>query len=127
MPTPQRATFSVQAKVASNTAMLALLDGAGTAKLKLRNSLDQLVAQALFAAPAGAINAQGQLVLSLAANPVPTMSSNVAYVELCDGADVAHISMPAKTGSDAEVGWLVLADLMTAVGVAVKIDELRIG
>lgn len=130
MPAPVSYTYSVAAKIAARTAFRTLLDTAtGTVTLKLRSALDVLLATYTLDDPCATINGTtGVMDFDFVATTVNAAATgNVAYGEFCDGAGVAHLSLPAQTGGAAAAGYITMNTLEAVSGEPIAIISARIG
>ena len=128
MAVPTQTTYSIEAKVAARSSLVALLDAeTGAALLRFRDATDQLLAQADFGTPCATVNSEtGELVFSIPSDAAGVLAGEIAYCEVCDGSGYAHIAIPAKQGSEADPGWLVVSSSSVEVGVPVSIVEARL-
>ena len=130
MPAPSVPTYSVEAKYDANSALLNLLDAASNAGvIRLRDENDVLLAELALSSPAGSVSAEtGALTLTVAGPDNDVDAGGVcAYVEICDGDDNVHLALPAKEGSEAESGYLVLNNTTLLQGGTVSITSAVIG
>lgn len=130
MAVPSVPTFSVAAKAAANTELLALLDaGSAGGSIRLRDADDVLLAEVPLSLPGGTVNeTTGALELSVAGpDSSADAGGTVAYAELCDYDGDVHLALPAKQGTEAEDGYLVLNNLAVLQGGTVTITSATIG
>lgn len=130
MPAPPSITFSVAAKIAANTELLALLDAATTAaKAVVRDASDTLLVSFTLGDPAGTVNmTTGQLSLDVPSDTVtPAAAGTAAYVQITDGNGVVHCAMPAIAGSAPVSGFAVLTTLAIQPSVQVRLLSITFG
>lgn len=133
MGVPASQTYSVVALSAAHGAFRDLIDSHVTLPgvLRLRDAADVLLSEVLLADPCGAVNgATGRLTFDI--DPVPRDDSanaggTVAYGEICDGAGVVHLALPAEAGTVAVSGKIVLNSLTIVVGGPVEVSGVTIG
>jgi hypothetical protein len=129
MPAPTEATYSAAALVAAQTALLALIDaGSGAGKIRVFDSSDTLLAEAILDDPAGTVDGAGQLTLSVATQETSAPASGTAaWAALTDSDDTAVLSLPCSQGPVAEDGYLVLNTLSITAGGPVTVVTATIG
>lgn len=128
MPAPASFTYSTAAIAAANAALLALLDAAGAAKIKIRGSGDELLATITLTVPSGTIDGPtGVLTLTPAADGTGGAGGSAAYGELCTGAGTVHLSLPIVAGVSPVSGSLVINDTVIAFGAPVILVSATIG
>lgn len=133
MPAPAQATYSAAALVAAHTSFRDLLDNHATlpGAIKIRTAGDVLLGTATLADPSGTVNGStGQL--SLDVDPVLRDESadaggDIAYVEICDGAGVVHLALPAQAGTAPVSGKAVFNTLTVVAGGPIEITSVTIG
>ena len=129
MAVPTVATFSIEAKTASNTSFGDTVDGAATAgNVKIRDSADLLLAIIVLDDPSYTINAgTGQATFTGPGGDVGVGNGTAAYGEMCDGDGVVLLSLPAAQGTSPLSGSLVLNSLSILVAQSVQITSITVG
>lgn len=129
MPAPTEATFSLTALIAAHTSFRDLIDaGSGPGKIRIRNSSDLLLAEAILADPCGAVSGTtGQLTFSIATQEDAATAGVAAYGEFCDSAGFVHLSLPCQAGTAPALGKLVLNSLTLVAGGPVEIVSATLG
>jgi hypothetical protein len=134
MPAPTEATYSAAALIAAHTAFRNLLDAenveeSGVAYINLRTSADVLLGTILLDDPCGAVNGTtGVLTFDIdGRDEAADAGGTLAYGEFCDAAGAVHLSLPAKAGSVADSGWLVMNTLTIIEGGPIEIFSAQIG
>lgn len=129
MPAPTVATYSVAALVAAHTSFRDLIDsGSGPGKIRIRNSADALLAEAVLSDPCGTVNGTtGQLTFSVATQEDAATAGTAAYGEFVDSDGDVHLALPCEAGTAAVSGKLVLNSLTLVAGGPVNIVSATIG
>jgi hypothetical protein len=130
MPAPASATYSVAAKVAAHTALLALIDtGAGAGSIVVLDDADVTLAVATLTDPAGTVNGTtGQLTLTAAAGEDSAPAAGIAaYAEVRDVAGTVQLALPCQAGTAPVSGKCVLSTLTIGLGDAVDVVSITIG
>ena len=122
--------YSIAALVAAHTSFRDLIDiGAGAASIKIKSSTGTLLAEVLLDDPSGTVDEEtGQLTLDILGPDLDADASGTAVIaEICDGDGEAHLSMPCKTGVQAEAGFCVLNTVSIVAGGTVEVVSAVIG
>lgn len=133
MSVPASQTYSVAALVAAHTSLRDLIDSHPTLPglLRLRDAADVLLSEVPLADPCGAVNgATGQVTFDI--DPTPRDESanaggTIAYGEICDGAGVVHLALPAQAGTVAVPGKIVANTLTVVAGGPVEVFSVTVG
>ena len=124
MPAPSVQTYSVAAKVASNTSFRDLIDaGVAAGSIKIRDAADVLLAQIPLTDPCGTV-AGGTGILTITPDgrdESADASGTAAYGEFCDSAGLVHLSLPAQAGGVAVSGKVVLNTLTIVAAGPVEV------
>ena len=129
MPAPTQATYSLEAKIAANTAIRDLIDAqAGNGKLHLMNEEDSIMATFELAKPCGAVNeTTGKLVITATGVAVSQSTDTVTHAALVDSNDDAHLTLPAQEGSAPVAGKVILSSTYLEADGTVEIGSIEIG
>lgn len=131
MPAPSQYTYSAAALVAAHTALRDLIDSHATLPgvIKVRDAADVLLGTITLADPCGTVNGTtGQIPLDIAAREESAdPGGTIAYVEICDGAGVVHLALPAEAGTTPVSGKAVFNTLTVVAGGPIEIDSAVIG
>lgn len=130
MAVPSVATYSVAAKSAANTAILALIDaGTGAGKIALRDSADVLLGTVPLSDPGGTVNGTtGSLELDIAGDDEDAdADGTIAYAEVADSDDTVILALPAQQGTTPVAGYLVMNTLAVVSGGTITIASAVIG
>jgi len=131
MPAPSVATYSVAALVAAHTTFRDLIDADPVllGSIKIRDAADVLLAQIPLTDPPGTVNgATGQLTITPSGrDESANASGTAAYGELCDGAGLVHLALPAQAGLVAGSGKLVMNTLTVVAGGPVEALSVTVG
>lgn len=128
MAIPTSATYSLEARVHAHTALLALIDAGGAANVKIRGTLEEMLATVTLTDPAGSVNlGTGQLTLTPAAPAVAAANGTAAYAEICDSTGDVVLALPAQAGTAAVSGKIVINSLSIAAGTEVSLLSAVIG
>lgn len=130
MAVPEVATYSVEAKVAAHTAFRDLIDAqTDPGCISLFTSADVWLVDVPLARPCGLIDpVTGRLDFSPTISLAAEASGIAAYAVMYDGnKDVGHLSLPARVGSVAQSGYLVLNALSIVEGAQVSIVSASMG
>jgi hypothetical protein len=131
MPAPSVATYSVAALVAAHTTFRDLIDADPVllGSIKIRDAADVLLAQIPLTDPPGTVNgATGQLTITPSGrDESANASGTAAYGELCDGAGLVHLALPAQAGLVAVSGKLVMNTLTVVAGGPVEALSVTVG
>ena len=133
MPAPLVQTYSVATLVGVHTWFRDLIDSHATLPglLRLRDAADVLLSEVPLAEPCGTVNgATGQLTFDV--DPVPRDESAnaggiVAYGEICDGAGIVHLALPAQAGTVPVSGKIVANTLTVVAGGPVEALSVTVG
>ena len=130
MPTPTQVTYSPAALVAAHTSFQDLIDaGSAAGAIKIRDADDVLLATVPLTAPCGSVDAiTGRLTITPAGRAESADATGIAaYGEFCDSEGAVHLSLPAQSGSSAEVGKLVINTLTIVAGGPVEVLSATVG
>ena len=131
MPAPTQATYSLEAKIAANTALRDLIDAqAGNGKLHLMNEEDYIMATFELTKPCGTVNTTtGKLVITTTTGlaVVEYGGYNATHAALVDSDEYAHLTLPAQEGSEPVAGKVILDLSFLAHGGTVEIGSIEIG
>lgn len=129
MPAPTQATYSLEAKIAANTALRDLIDAqAGNGKLHLMNEEDSIMATFELTKPCGTVNATtGKLVITATGLAVIQFTDTATHAALVDSNDDAHLTLPAQEGSEPVAGKVILDLSFLAHDGTVEIGSIEIG
>lgn len=129
MPAPSVATYSAAALIAAHTSFRDLIDsGSGPGLIRIRNSADALLAEAVLDDPCGTVNGTtGQLTFTIVTNEDAATAGTAAYGEFCDSDGDVHLALPCEAGTAAVSGKLVLNSLTLVAGGPVEIISATIG
>ena len=131
MPAPSVATYSVAALVAAHTTFRDLIDADPVllGSIKIRDAADVLLAQIPLTDPPSTVNgATGQLTITPSGrDESANASGTAAYGELCDGAGLVHLALPAQAGLVAVSGKLVMNTLTVVAGGPVEALSVTVG
>lgn len=131
MPAPTQATYSLEAKIAANTALRDLIDAqAGNGKLHLMNSEDYPLATFELTKPCGTVSqTTGNLVVTTTTGLAIVLDGYeyVTHAALVDSNDDAHLTLPAQEGSAPVAGKVVLDSTYLESGGTVEIGSIEIG
>ena len=130
MPVPTQATYSLEAKIAANTAFRDLIDSKpGFGYLFLMNSADIIIESFALTVPCGTVSTTtGKLTLT---TEITTKYSagdyDIAYAVLFDADDVEHLRLPAQEGSAPVSGKIVMSSTHISNGEPIEIVSFEIG
>lgn len=130
MPTPTSTTYSLAARIAAHTAVRDMIDsGPSAGFVRFKSSADVVLAQVPLSDPCGSVSGStGQLTFSISG---PDLSADadgiIAYGEFCDSTGAAVVSVPAKQGTVADPGYIVINTLSISVGGQVAILSATVG
>ena len=131
MPAPTQATYSLEAKIAANTALRDLIDAqAGNGKLHLMNEEDSIMATFELTKPCGTVNATtGKLVITTTTGlaVVEYGGYEATHAALVDSDGYAHLTLPAQEGSEPVAGKVILDLTFLEHGGTVEIGSIEIG
>lgn len=129
MPAPTQATYSLEAKIAANTALRDLIDAqAGNGKLHLMVSDDSIIATFELAKPCGTVNeTTGKLFITVTGVAVSQYEDTVTHAALVDSDEYAHLTLPAQEGSAPVAGKVILDSTYLESGGTVEIGSIEIG
>jgi hypothetical protein len=121
----------VAALVAAHTTFRDLIDADPVllGSIKIRDDADVLLAQIPMTDPPGTVNgATGQLTITPSGrDESANASGTAAYGELCDGAGLVHLALPAQAGLVAVSGKLVMNTLTVVAGGPVEALSVTVG
>lgn len=131
MPAPTQATYSIEAKIAANTALRDLIDAqAGNGKLHLMNEEDFIMATFELTKPCGTVNATtGKLVITTTTGlaVVEYGGYEATHAALVDSDEYAHLTLPAQEGSAPVAGKVILSSTYLEYDGTVEIGSIEIG
>ena len=131
MPAPTQATYSLEAKIAANTALRDLIDAqAGNGKLHLMGSDDYVLAYFELTKPCGTVNATtGNLVITTTTGlaVIQFGGNDVTHAALVDSNGDAHLTLPAQEGSAPVAGKVILDSIYLESDWIVEIGSIEIG
>lgn len=129
MPVPTQATYSLEAKIAANTALRDLMDSKpGNGYLLLMDSADMAIESFGLTVPCGTVSpTTGKLTLT---TEITTKYSagdyDIAYAVLFDADDVEHLRLPAQEGSAPVSGKIVMSSTHISNGEPIEIVSFEI-
>lgn len=131
MPSPTQATYSLEAKIAANTAIKELIDSDGyPGYIVFRNENDEEIFSEYFTDPCGTIDSvTGSLTLTLSTvEQTIYQSGTVAYaVIFTNSGSVECLRLPAEQGNSPVNGKAVLENLTLVGGETVEVASIVIG
>ena len=129
MPAPTQATYSLEARIAANTALRDLIDAqSGNGKIHLMDGNDSIIATFELAKPCGAVNGTtGKLVITATGVAVSQYTGTVTHAALVDSNDDAHLILPAQEGSAPVAGKVILSSTYLEYDGTVEIGSIEIG
>lgn len=129
MPAPSGETFSAEAKVAANTALMNLIDTGSAGKLKIKNSSDSVLCTFTLSDPCGSVNGStGQLTLGFASTTVNASATGTAsYAEITESDDTVHWQGLCEAGTSGVAGKCVINTLSLVSGSPVTIVSVTFG
>lgn len=128
MTVPTTVEYSIAIKSASSNAVITTLDeSVGAALLKIKDAADATITTLTLGNPSGTVDGlTGLLTLD-----IPDQNANgsgeAAYIELCNGDGVAHISAPAVVGDAPVSGKFVINTLTIVSGEPVEVISATVG
>ena len=130
MPAPTQATYSLEAKIAANTAFRDLIDSKpGNGYLFLMDSADILIEFFALTVPCGIVSpTTGKLTLTTEATTLYAAGNHdIAYAVIKDAYDVEHLRLPAQEGSAPVSGKIVMSSTHISNGEPIEIVSFEIG
>jgi len=129
MPAPGAYFYEAQSLIDAQQAFLDRVDlGASTAKIRLRDEADVLLAEIPLTDPAGTIDGAGQLTITASGPETSAPASGTcSYGEICDSDSNVRLTMPAEVGAAPVSGSLVLSNTTIAAGAEVSLVSCTIG
>lgn len=131
MPAPGTYTYSSAAKVAAHTAFRDLIDSHATlpGTIKVRDAADVLLGTVTLADPCGTVNGTtGQVTFAVTTRDESAdVGGTIAYAEICDGAGVVHLALPAEAGTAPVSGKAVFNTLVVVAGGPIEVSSVTIG
>ena len=129
MTTVTAVSYSLDVKVAANTALRDSIDGGtGAGSIKIRDSSDVLLAEMPLSDPCGSVDVgTGVLTLSVAGNEATPTAGTAEYGEVCDSDDNVKIIMPVQEGGSAVAGYLVIDSTTILEDTIVSIASATVG
>lgn len=124
------ATYSAAAKVAAHTAFRDLMDAeTGTAKIRIRDNSNVLLAEIILSDPSGSVDAgTGQLTFSIATQETDAPATGTAdTAQFVDADDAVHLTLPCTQGTAAVSGECVLNSLDIIIGGDVSVLSAVVG
>jgi len=129
MPAPAEATYSLATIIAAHTAVLGEIDGAAsTGNLILYDESDTVLATIPLTDPAGTVSgATGQLTITPSSTATAGASGTCSWGAIKDSDGNTIVSLPAKAGSSADSGFIVLNSLVIVSGAVVTASSITVG
>ena len=129
MPAPGAYTYSAQALIDAQTSFLDLVDtDASAASIKLRDESDVLLAEIPLNDPCGTVDGAGQLTITASGPDTSADATGTCtYGEICDGAGVVALSLPAQSGLSPVSGYLVVSNTSIVAGAEVTLVSCTVG
>ena len=130
MPAPTQATYSLEAKIAANTAFRDLIDSKpGNGRLSLMDSADSEIEYFDLTVPCGTVSqTTGKLTLTTElTTKYAAGDQDIAYAVIMDGYDVEHLRLPAQEGSAPVSGKIVMSSTAISNGEPIEIVSFEIG
>ena len=129
MPVPTRATYSLEAKIAANTAFRDLIDSKpGNGYLSLKDSADGQIAYFDLTVPCGTVSpTTGKLTLTTEVTTKYAEGDyDIAYAVITDAYGVEHLMLPAQEGSAPVSGKIVMSSTHVSNGAPIEIVSFEI-
>jgi hypothetical protein len=129
MPAPAQYTYSAQVLIDAQTSFLDRVDiDASPASIKLYSEADVLLSEIPLNDPSGTVDGAGQLTMT-ASGPDTSAddTDECTYGDICDGAGVVALSLPAQAGSSAVSGVIVLNTVSIVSGSEITLTSCTIG
>ena len=129
MPAPAVYFYEAQSLIDAQQAFLDRVDlGVSTAKIRLRDESDVLLAEIPLTDPAGTIDGAGQLAITASGPDTSANNSgDCSYGEICDSDNNVRLTIPAESGATPVSGKIVLSNTTIAAGAAVSLVSCTIG
>ena len=130
MPVPTQATYSLEAKIAANTAFRDLIDSKpGSGCLFLMDSADSEIEYFGLTVPCGTVSpTTGKLTLTTEiTTKYAAGDHDIAYAVITDADGVEYLRLPAQEGSAPVSGKTVISSTHISNGEPIEIVSFEIG
>jgi hypothetical protein len=122
-------SYSLQAWIAANTALLTLVKAAeGTPTIKIFDADDVELGSATIDEATSAVSeVTGVLTIAIDTQEVDTTAGTASYAQVCDGVGDPHVELPCQEGEAAVEGYCVIDALTITSGQSLSIVSASVG